>query len=75
MALPPVFVGSVQLKDSIPIKGSVHHKEFVPIKSPSTLKDSSVSLLSVQDKTPSTRSLTAKLSGSSLGVTITLLLA
>ena len=42
--------------------GSIHLKE-------------SVFLLSVQDETPSTRSLTVRLSRSSLGVTVTLLLA
>ena len=32
VALPPIFIGSIHLKESIPIKGYVHLKEFVPIK-------------------------------------------
>ena len=50
-------------------------KSLSPLKGLSTLKGSSVSLLFVQDETPSTRSLTVRLSILSLGVTLTLLLA
>ena len=32
MALPPVSVGSIHLKESVPIKGSVQLKESIPIK-------------------------------------------
>ena len=55
--------------------GSSTLKSLSPLKGPSTLKGPSVSQLSVQDETPSTRSLIVRLSEPSLGVTVALLLA
>ena len=55
--------------------GSSTLKSSSPLKGPSILKGPSVSQLSVQDETPSTRSVIVRLFGPSLGVTVALLLA
>ena len=67
--------GPSTLKSPSLLKGPSTLKSLSPLKSLSILKGPSVSLLSVQDKTSSTRFLTVKLSRSSLGVTVALLLA